>query len=188
MGIRYFLFLRSILSGRRPMSYRNQSIDLQSKSIDWFLYDKDLRLERVSSPSICYFPRFLKMVISNIPAITLGLHTSKTGFSCLRVFSSSSDKYKFTDFYKTFRPYGRIDPHYCKREILAIYNGSCRINGLARENHTWKSLFSYYLSQPFWSLTLPTRCISESYIKIKNNLNFYFHTFLWCLKMFYEGF
>ena len=82
MGIRYFLFLRSILSGRRPMSYRNQSIDLQSKSIDWFLYDKDLRLERVSSPSICYFPRFIKMVISNIPAITLGLHTSKTGFSC----------------------------------------------------------------------------------------------------------
>ena len=152
MGIRYFLFLRSILSGRRSLSYRNQSIDLQSKSIDWFLYDKDLRLERVSSPSICYFPRFLKMVNSNIPAITLGLHTSKTGlllpFS-RRVFSSSSDKYKFTDFYKTFRHYGRTDPHYCKREILAIYNGSCGINGLARENHTWKSLFSNYLNQPF---------------------------------------
>ena len=27
---------------------RNQSIDLQSKSIDWFLYDNDLRLERVN--------------------------------------------------------------------------------------------------------------------------------------------
>ena len=24
---------------RRPLSYRNQSIDLQSKSHDWFLYD-----------------------------------------------------------------------------------------------------------------------------------------------------
>ena len=29
------------------VSYRNQSIDLQSKSMDWFLYDKDLHRERV---------------------------------------------------------------------------------------------------------------------------------------------
>ena len=35
-------------------------------------------------------------------------------------------------------------------------------------------------------LTLPAPCLSESYIKIKINLNFYFHT-LWCLKRFYEG-
>ena len=32
------------------------------------------------------------------------------------------------------------------------------------------------------------QCISESYIKIKINLNFDFHTFLWCLKRFYETF
>ena len=36
-------------------------------------------------------------------------------------------------------------------------------------------------------LTLPAPRISESYIKIKINLNFYFHTSLWCLKRFYEG-
>ena len=35
------------LSRRRPLSYRNQSIDLLRKSMDWFLYDNDLRLERV---------------------------------------------------------------------------------------------------------------------------------------------
>ena len=35
------------LSRRRPLSYRNQSIDLLRKSIDWFLYDNGLRLERV---------------------------------------------------------------------------------------------------------------------------------------------
>ena len=29
------------------LPYRNQSIDLQSKSMDWFLYDKDLCPERV---------------------------------------------------------------------------------------------------------------------------------------------
>ena len=35
------------LSWRRPLSYRNQSIDLQSKSMDWFLYGNGLRHERV---------------------------------------------------------------------------------------------------------------------------------------------
>ena len=36
------------LSRRRPLSYRNQSIDLGSKSMDWFLYGNGLRLERVN--------------------------------------------------------------------------------------------------------------------------------------------
>ena len=35
------------ISRRRPLSYRNQSIDLLRKSVDWFLYDNGLRLERV---------------------------------------------------------------------------------------------------------------------------------------------
>ena len=35
-----------ILSWRRSLSYRNQSIDLRSKSMDWFLYDDGLRHER----------------------------------------------------------------------------------------------------------------------------------------------
>ena len=35
------------LSLRRPSSYRNQFIDLRSKSIDWFLYDNCLRHVRV---------------------------------------------------------------------------------------------------------------------------------------------
>ena len=38
---------RLTLSWRRPLSYRNQSTDLQSKSMDWFLYDNGLRHERV---------------------------------------------------------------------------------------------------------------------------------------------
>ena len=32
---------------RRFLSYRNQSIDLQSISMDWFLYDRDFRHARV---------------------------------------------------------------------------------------------------------------------------------------------
>ena len=37
------------LSWRRPLSYRNQSIDLWSKSIDRFLFDNGLRHERVNT-------------------------------------------------------------------------------------------------------------------------------------------
>ena len=40
--------LKLTLSWRRPLSYRNQSIDLQSKSMDWFLYDNNLRHEKVN--------------------------------------------------------------------------------------------------------------------------------------------
>ena len=35
------------LSWRRSLSYRNQSIDLLRKSMDWFLFDNGLRHERV---------------------------------------------------------------------------------------------------------------------------------------------
>ena len=36
-------FLQLTLSLRRPLANRNQSIDLQRKSMDWFLYDSELR-------------------------------------------------------------------------------------------------------------------------------------------------
>ena len=39
------------LSWRGPLSYRNQSIDLLGKSMDWFLYDNDFRHEKVSLES-----------------------------------------------------------------------------------------------------------------------------------------
>ena len=36
------------LPWRWPLPYKNYSIDLQSKSMEWFLYDNDLRHERVN--------------------------------------------------------------------------------------------------------------------------------------------
>ena len=36
-------------SRRRLLSYRKQSINLQSKSKDWFLYDRGIRHERVNA-------------------------------------------------------------------------------------------------------------------------------------------
>ena len=43
-----WIVLWSTLSWQRPLSYRNQPIGLQSKSVDWFLYDNGLRHERVN--------------------------------------------------------------------------------------------------------------------------------------------
>ena len=45
------MWMKSVLnlSWRRSLLCRNQSIDLQSKSIDWFLYDKNFRHERVTA-------------------------------------------------------------------------------------------------------------------------------------------
>ena len=54
------------LSWRGPLSYRNQSIDLQSKSMDWFLYYNGLCHERVKSncSSKNWFITHLSPVIS----------------------------------------------------------------------------------------------------------------------------
>ena len=40
-------FFRLTLSWRRSLSYRNRSIDLLCKSMDWFAYDRDFRYKRV---------------------------------------------------------------------------------------------------------------------------------------------
>ena len=44
-------------SRRRLLSYRKQSITLQSKSKDWFLYDRGIRHERVNALlHVCIHP------------------------------------------------------------------------------------------------------------------------------------
>ena len=46
-------FVALTLSWRRPLPYRNQSINLLRKSMDWFLHDNGLRHERVNGHAIC---------------------------------------------------------------------------------------------------------------------------------------
>ena len=57
------------LSWRRSLSYKNQPIDLQSKSMDWFLHDMDLCHERVKH--LFLFNQFLwgnfKMATCTLP-------------------------------------------------------------------------------------------------------------------------
>ena len=47
-SIRMHVSLTVTLSWRRSLPYRNHSDYLQCKSMDWFLFDRDLRLERVN--------------------------------------------------------------------------------------------------------------------------------------------
>ena len=64
-------------------------------------------------------------------------------------------------------------PNSCHCQSFSIYHWN--LNSIWAHNLIKLSL-----------LTLPTLFISESCIKIKINLNVYFHTSLWCLKRFYE--
>ena len=51
-----YILLILTLSWRGPLSYRNQYIDLQNKSMDWFLYDNGLRHESVNKElKTCFF-------------------------------------------------------------------------------------------------------------------------------------
>ena len=59
----YFL----TLSCRKSLSYRNQSVDLQGKSMDCFLHDRDLRHERVKG--IESFVRFSLSFLSGFQNI-----------------------------------------------------------------------------------------------------------------------
>ena len=73
----YFLVLSYVtLSWWRSLSCRNQSIDLQSKSIDWFLYYRDLRHERVTYSvetrySLRIIPRYFTFfdIVASCPLI-----------------------------------------------------------------------------------------------------------------------
>ena len=56
----FLYFVPLTLSWRRPLSYRNQPIDLRDKLLDWFLYDNGLRHERVHYNQLCSWWKLLE--------------------------------------------------------------------------------------------------------------------------------
>ena len=69
------------LSWWRSLSYRNQSIDMQSKSMDWFLYDRHQRNERVK------WNRVQSVYISGPHNIQKHQNKQKLKHNCRRIFS-----------------------------------------------------------------------------------------------------
>ena len=72
------------LSWRKPLSYRNQTIDLRNKSLDWFLYDNSLRHKRVDRVII-----FLRLIILRYPMMALLV------YNVLKFISSSMSRLWF---------------------------------------------------------------------------------------------
>ena len=60
------------LSWRRSLSYRNQSNDLQSISMGWFLYDRDLRHKRVQTGIQNIFNLFQTSLCGRMPESSNG--------------------------------------------------------------------------------------------------------------------
>ena len=65
------------LSSRRSLLYRSQSIDLLCKSIDWFLYDKDLRHEWVQEVVVVLSIFCGTTILQNICHVFPGLNWKK---------------------------------------------------------------------------------------------------------------
>ena len=70
-----------------------------------------------------------------------------------------------------------------RRKVLSVFD---HFVGLSLKGLNLKRTFSTKLWLQLFviSITLPAQYISEICIKMKINLNFYFHTSLWCLKVF----
>ena len=89
-------FLALTLSWRRSLSYRSQSIDLQSKSMDWFLYYSDLRHERVKGGlnwnSYTLDAHYIAMKSMNYMSVCIYLIVNNDKNICTFV-KSRNDKY-----------------------------------------------------------------------------------------------
>ena len=84
------------LSWRRSLSYRNQSIDLLCKSIEWFLYDRDLRHERVKQPfSSKISKKYLKSLFSGFILILNKVFYSHNQSASTRFVQKKSQKMLF---------------------------------------------------------------------------------------------
>ena len=114
------------LSGRRPLPYRNQSIDLFRKSMDWFLYDNGLRLERVKGWCLhiitwCFASGFTSAFF-NLPP-TREIFASSIKFCCCSsyffVITRSTLPIRKTDNMQVLFMF--LD-HYWHRWHLVMYN------------------------------------------------------------------
>ena len=84
---------------RRPLSYRNQSIDLLGKPVDWFLYDNDLRHERVKTYQKMYiFGPYFEYPIKQI-FVFLTHAVLRSPVKCISVTKICIGIYYITDIF-----------------------------------------------------------------------------------------
>ena len=110
------------LSWRRSLSYRNQSIDLHRKSMDWFLYDRELRHERVTN--------FNPYLSKNIILFTL-LFSGTHAVNHLALFLAESKQILYlAGVVKTIHPVSANTRSWYNANISLIW--SCDVGRLQR--------------------------------------------------------
>ena len=86
---------------RRSLSYKNQSIDLQSESMDWLLYDRDNRHERVNGfLAVGYFRENAPLWIfeKGLKYTSVGLKNSLPEKETFYLFLNTSPYMCFAEF------------------------------------------------------------------------------------------
>ena len=121
-----------------------------------------------------YCEIYLPSLNINVWGVVISLLVSFTCFHWLCFFWKICD-FKFTQLMFSHSN----DKNYAKKKPFV--------------NLFWFCFLYVYFGHMFYFilysilLTLKDTSISESWIEKKIELNFYFHTSLWCLKRFYEG-
>ena len=94
---------RLTLSWRRSLSYRNQSIDLLRKSMDWFLYDNGLRHEMVKRKSCLHAETTQLICLANpFPSFYMIVRLILTQFSPMHPFFTPWKHQKTLQFSNVF--------------------------------------------------------------------------------------
>ena len=94
------------LSWRRSLSYRNQPIDLLCKSMDWLLYDINLRHERVSRGWTSKTIKQVRQIEGSFTSLRISLETGIAG------------KVRNSNVRMVLNQEGSYDRHSRKKELL----------------------------------------------------------------------
>ena len=102
---RSWLWLLLTLSWRRPVPYRNQPIDLQSKSEDWFLYDRDLRHRWLNWwSSLVWSSKIILAILDSLWSSFAPLNNHAVTYSAvslrLKLIHDSFERFCFHNFQK----------------------------------------------------------------------------------------
>ena len=147
------------ISWRRPLSYRNQSIGLLRKSMDWFLYDNGLCHERVNS-SVIY-------QVSSSKPISAQRCVSALRFTGSYMKCNAGIKWvhnvpwNYTDWFIGFIQTLQIHPQYKEKDFFGtgwkcvnLFHGTCLgIYSKTPENIWFSDVFRGYIERDQWHET-----------------------------------
>ena len=110
---------------QRSLLYRNQSIDLQNKSMVWFLYDKNLRNERVNALLLACIQWNIFLDYDKIIDIYTSKHLRRTLLINPLSKHETVQTFKFAKTHKPYKDFGIFSFYFvviCKNFRFASSN------------------------------------------------------------------